>query len=84
MTISPTSLMVTFSAHLSGVLGLNIDVTNAQFGIFGNDSLGQGGIVIDVPLSFSAGLGSQLFSIRHNPVLIVNTSPVAQAGDRPQ
>ena len=32
---------------------------------------------MDLPLSYSAGLGSQLFSISANPVLIVNTSTTA-------
>ena len=84
VTISPTYLQVTMFAHVSGVLGLNINVGSAAipatFGIYGNDTLGPGGIVIDVPLAYSAGLGSQLFSISANPVLIVNTSPVARAG----
>ncbi len=84
VTIAPTSLLVTMYAHISGTLGLNINVGSTQspatFAIDGNDSLGAGGIVIDVPLAYSTGIGSQLFSISANPVLVVNTSPVARGG----
>ncbi len=46
VTIAPTSLLVTMYAHISGTLGLNINVGSTQspatFAIDGNDSLGRG------------------------------------------
>jgi hypothetical protein len=83
VTITPTSLQITLNAQLSGFLGVNIAINNAQFAIFGDDNQGPGGIVIEIPLSFSAGLGTQLFSISANPVFIVNTSPVPRLGIGP-
>ena len=55
ITLTPTSLMVSANAHVSGVLGLN-DYVTAMFAV-GVNSLGSPYVTADVGLQFSASLG---------------------------
>ncbi|MFI5457324.1 MAG: hypothetical protein ACHRXM_17910 [Isosphaerales bacterium] len=42
VTIAPSVLMVTLDAHLSGVLGMNFNVTGAKFGIYADGTPATG------------------------------------------
>ena len=82
-SLSGSDLQAHARAQLQNFLGANLAL-NAMIDFFGNDALGQGGLVINAAMSLSSGsLGVANFSLSASPSLIVNTSNVGRGGITP-